>query len=182
MYFSYPLRPDVGVLSGLNLKLKCGTVTALVGPSGAGKSTIVQLLARFYEVFLSTCCLEICVLICLSWSEEICMSRCLCFAADPRSYYRCRRGYSDIWQERMGTLSLYSQSSTFLNLQTSCTLISCLHIVILDDFDVDLTNSWHSFVVLPMMKQYRILFFSQYLSEKILPMGVQMKTSPRTMW
>ncbi|TYK00307.1 ABC transporter B family member 28 [Cucumis melo var. makuwa] len=47
--FSYPLRPDVNVLSGLNLTLKCGTITALVGASGAGKSTIVQLLARFYE-------------------------------------------------------------------------------------------------------------------------------------
>ncbi|KAJ1385746.1 P-loop containing nucleoside triphosphate hydrolase [Sesbania bispinosa] len=49
VYFSYPLRPDVEILSGLNLRLKCGTVTALVGPSGAGKSTIVQLLSRFYE-------------------------------------------------------------------------------------------------------------------------------------
>ncbi|XP_058084944.1 ABC transporter B family member 28 isoform X2 [Magnolia sinica] len=49
VHFSYPLRPDVEVLSGMNLMLKCGTVTALVGPSGAGKSTIVQLLARFYE-------------------------------------------------------------------------------------------------------------------------------------
>lgn len=49
VYFSYPLRPDVEILSGLNLKLKCGTVTALVGASGAGKSTIVQLLSRFYE-------------------------------------------------------------------------------------------------------------------------------------
>ncbi|XP_030533124.1 ABC transporter B family member 28 [Rhodamnia argentea] len=49
VYFSYPLRSDVEILSGLNLTLKCGTVTALVGPSGAGKSTIVQLLARFYE-------------------------------------------------------------------------------------------------------------------------------------
>lgn len=49
VYFSYPLRSDVGVLNGLNLTLKCGKITALVGPSGAGKSTIVQLLARFYE-------------------------------------------------------------------------------------------------------------------------------------
>lgn len=49
VHFSYPLRPDVGVLNGLDLTLKCGTVTALVGSSGAGKSTIVQLLARFYE-------------------------------------------------------------------------------------------------------------------------------------
>uniref|UniRef100_A0A7N0REL1 ABC transmembrane type-1 domain-containing protein n=1 Tax=Kalanchoe fedtschenkoi TaxID=63787 RepID=A0A7N0REL1_KALFE len=50
VHFSYPLRPDVEILNGLSLSLKCGTVTALVGPSGAGKSTIVQLLARFYEV------------------------------------------------------------------------------------------------------------------------------------
>ncbi|KAL9324173.1 hypothetical protein ACSQ67_009030 [Phaseolus vulgaris] len=49
VYFSYPLRPDVEILHGLNLRLKCGTVTALVGPSGAGKSTVVQLLSRFYE-------------------------------------------------------------------------------------------------------------------------------------
>ncbi|XP_027771576.1 ABC transporter B family member 28 isoform X5 [Solanum pennellii] len=38
--FSYPVRPDVEILRGLNLTLKCGTVTALVGPSGAGKSTV----------------------------------------------------------------------------------------------------------------------------------------------
>lgn len=50
VHFSYPLRPDVEILNGLNLTLKFGTVTALVGSSGAGKSTIVQLLARFYEV------------------------------------------------------------------------------------------------------------------------------------
>ncbi|CAA0809494.1 ABC transporter B family member 28 [Striga hermonthica] len=49
VHFSYPLRPDVEILRGLDLMLKCGTVTALVGPSGAGKSTVVQLLARFYE-------------------------------------------------------------------------------------------------------------------------------------
>ncbi|KAK9665562.1 hypothetical protein RND81_14G119900 [Saponaria officinalis] len=50
VHFSYPLRPDVEVLKGLNLTLKSGTITALVGSSGAGKSTVVQLLARFYEI------------------------------------------------------------------------------------------------------------------------------------
>ncbi|KAG6390164.1 hypothetical protein SASPL_151646 [Salvia splendens] len=49
VHFSYPLRSDVEILQGLDLTLKCGTVTALVGSSGAGKSTVVQLLARYYE-------------------------------------------------------------------------------------------------------------------------------------
>jgi len=57
VHFSYPLRPDVEVLKGLNLTLKSGTVTALVGSSGAGKSTVVQLLARFYEVCPKVICL-----------------------------------------------------------------------------------------------------------------------------
>lgn len=71
MHFSYPLRPDVEILNGLNLTLKCGTVTALVGPSGAGKSTIVQLLARFYEVcFSSLYMFEASVSFYLSWVDE----------------------------------------------------------------------------------------------------------------
>eukprot|EP01026_Neomeris_dumetosa_P048613 TRINITY_DN4215_c1_g2_i4.p1 TRINITY_DN4215_c1_g2~~TRINITY_DN4215_c1_g2_i4.p1 ORF type:complete len:532 (-),score=54.58 TRINITY_DN4215_c1_g2_i4:292-1887(-) len=49
LYFSYPLRPESQVLKGFNLRLKKGTVTALVGHSGAGKSTIAALLSRFYE-------------------------------------------------------------------------------------------------------------------------------------
>lgn len=58
--FAYPLRPDVKVLDGFSLTLKAGTVTALVGSSGAGKSTIVQLLARFYEVIGSPLPSEVC--------------------------------------------------------------------------------------------------------------------------
>lgn len=50
VHFSYPLRSDVDVLNGLDLVIECGKVTALVGSSGAGKSTVVQLLARYYEV------------------------------------------------------------------------------------------------------------------------------------
>jgi ATP-binding cassette subfamily B protein IrtA len=38
------------VLSGVDLDLKPGTVTALVGPSGAGKSTVARLLAGLHEV------------------------------------------------------------------------------------------------------------------------------------
>lgn len=46
--FSY--RPGVPVLSGVDLSLQPGTVTALVGPSGSGKSTLASLLARFHDV------------------------------------------------------------------------------------------------------------------------------------
>ncbi len=40
---------DVPVLTGLNLELPPGKVTALVGHSGGGKSTVASLLYRFYE-------------------------------------------------------------------------------------------------------------------------------------
>ncbi|XP_048193780.1 ATP-binding cassette sub-family B member 5 [Perognathus longimembris pacificus] len=47
--FSYPSRPSVKVLKGLNLKVKSGETVALVGPSGSGKSTVAQLLQRLYD-------------------------------------------------------------------------------------------------------------------------------------
>ncbi|XP_069504362.1 ATP-binding cassette sub-family B member 5-like isoform X2 [Ambystoma mexicanum] len=47
--FSYPSRPDVQVLKGLDLKIKSGQTVALVGSSGCGKSTTVQLLQRLYD-------------------------------------------------------------------------------------------------------------------------------------
>lgn len=47
--FKYPARPDVPVLNGLDLKIKCGQTVALVGASGCGKSTVIQLLQRFYN-------------------------------------------------------------------------------------------------------------------------------------
>lgn len=50
VYFSYPSRPDVSVLRGIDLEIDAGKKIALVGPSGAGKSTIVQLLLQFYKI------------------------------------------------------------------------------------------------------------------------------------
>ncbi|XP_032847569.2 ATP-binding cassette sub-family B member 5 [Tyto alba] len=49
IHFSYPSRPDVKVLKGLNLKVQTGKTIALVGASGCGKSTTIQLLQRFYD-------------------------------------------------------------------------------------------------------------------------------------
>ncbi|XP_017679386.1 PREDICTED: ATP-binding cassette sub-family B member 5 isoform X1 [Lepidothrix coronata] len=49
IHFSYPARPDVKILKGLNLKVQTGKTIALVGSSGCGKSTTVQLLQRFYD-------------------------------------------------------------------------------------------------------------------------------------
>ncbi|KMU92092.1 lipid A export ATP-binding/permease protein msbA [Coccidioides immitis H538.4] len=46
--FSYPARPDVQVLQGLDLSIQPGQFAALVGPSGAGKSTIISLVERMY--------------------------------------------------------------------------------------------------------------------------------------
>ncbi len=48
--FSYPSRPDVSVLNGINLHIPAGKKIALVGASGAGKSTIAQLIFQFYKV------------------------------------------------------------------------------------------------------------------------------------
>ncbi|XP_075067982.1 ATP-dependent translocase ABCB1 isoform X5 [Mixophyes fleayi] len=47
--FTYPSRPDIQVLKGLNLTVPTGRTVALVGSSGCGKSTTVQLIQRFYD-------------------------------------------------------------------------------------------------------------------------------------
>uniref|UniRef100_A0A3Q2XZA6 Bile salt export pump n=2 Tax=Hippocampus comes TaxID=109280 RepID=A0A3Q2XZA6_HIPCM len=47
--FTYPTRPDIQVLNGLNVAVRPGQTLAFVGSSGCGKSTSVQLLERFYD-------------------------------------------------------------------------------------------------------------------------------------
>ena len=46
--FAYP-GTSKNVLEHVNLKLKAGSVIALIGANGAGKSTLVKLLAKMYE-------------------------------------------------------------------------------------------------------------------------------------
>lgn len=47
VHFSYK---DTEVLHGISMKIKAGTVNALVGPSGSGKSTIAKLIASLWDV------------------------------------------------------------------------------------------------------------------------------------
>ncbi|GAA0126257.1 ABC transporter ATP-binding protein [Clostridium sp. CTA-19] len=47
---SFGYREDVLILKNVSFHIKAGSNIALVGPTGAGKTTIVNLLARFYDV------------------------------------------------------------------------------------------------------------------------------------
>lgn len=49
VHFTYPSRPDVPVLRGVDFAIPPRKHTAIVGPSGGGKSTVVALLERFYD-------------------------------------------------------------------------------------------------------------------------------------
>ena len=47
---SFGYREGVDVIKDVSFRAPAGSVTALVGPTGAGKTTIVNLVARFYDV------------------------------------------------------------------------------------------------------------------------------------
>ncbi len=47
--FSYQGSKDHKILTGLNLSIPFGKVTAIVGASGSGKTTLMKLLLKFYE-------------------------------------------------------------------------------------------------------------------------------------
>lgn len=50
VYFKYNPEAEKDTLSDINFAIQPGQTVALVGPTGAGKTTIMQLLARFYDV------------------------------------------------------------------------------------------------------------------------------------
>jgi ATP-binding cassette subfamily B protein len=47
--FSYPTRPDVEAIKGIELHIEPGETVAFVGRSGSGKSTLLNLILRFYD-------------------------------------------------------------------------------------------------------------------------------------
>jgi ABC-type multidrug transport system fused ATPase/permease subunit len=49
VFFTYQMRPDREVLSGLSFSILPGQTVAIVGRSGAGKTTLINLLLRFYD-------------------------------------------------------------------------------------------------------------------------------------
>ncbi|KAL8286490.1 hypothetical protein RQP46_004507 [Phenoliferia psychrophenolica] len=49
VHFSYPSRPSVPILRGVNLSIEPGTIVSVAGGSGSGKSTLANLLVRFYD-------------------------------------------------------------------------------------------------------------------------------------
>lgn len=57
VHFTYPSRPDMQILKGVNLVIPPRKHTALVGPSGGGKSTIVALLERFCDPLSGEICI-----------------------------------------------------------------------------------------------------------------------------
>ena len=56
--FAYPTRPDVTVLSDIELTIEPGEIVALVGSSGGGKSTIASLIPRLYDPQEGTICFD----------------------------------------------------------------------------------------------------------------------------
>lgn len=49
-HVAFGYRPDVPIINDVSLVVPAGSRVAIVGPTGAGKTTLVNLLARFYDV------------------------------------------------------------------------------------------------------------------------------------
>lgn len=69
--FTYPNRPTIPVLQGLNIEVRVGQTLALVGPSGCGKSTVISLLERLYDPNVGTLVSWLLLVICNMFSTDI---------------------------------------------------------------------------------------------------------------
>ncbi|KAM0754683.1 hypothetical protein T439DRAFT_321719 [Meredithblackwellia eburnea MCA 4105] len=49
VHFSYPSRPTIPILRGVNLEIQPGSIVSIAGGSGSGKSTLANLLMRYYD-------------------------------------------------------------------------------------------------------------------------------------
>ncbi|XP_078178759.1 ABC transporter B family member 20-like isoform X1 [Carex rostrata] len=58
VYFSYPSRPEIPILSGFFLTVPARKTIALVGRNGSGKSSIIPLMERFYDPTLGEVLLD----------------------------------------------------------------------------------------------------------------------------
>jgi ATP-binding cassette subfamily B (MDR/TAP) protein 1 len=56
--FSYPIRPDIKVLKGIDLEALPGKTVALVGSSGCGKSTVMGIFEKWYDIAGGTASLD----------------------------------------------------------------------------------------------------------------------------
>ncbi|KAL1827593.1 hypothetical protein ACET3Z_006005 [Daucus carota] len=58
VYFSYPSRPEVPILSGFYLTIPAKKTVAIVGRTGSGKSSLIPILERFYDPTLGEVLLD----------------------------------------------------------------------------------------------------------------------------
>jgi len=53
-HVDFQYKPDIPLITDMNIAVKAGQSVAIVGPTGAGKTTLVNLLMRFYELQAGT--------------------------------------------------------------------------------------------------------------------------------
>lgn len=84
VYFSYPSRPEIPILSGFYLTVPAKKSVALVGRTGSGKSSVIPLMERFYDPTLG-----------IAYASLLAHYSCFCasfLGFECSILYLCRRG------------------------------------------------------------------------------------------